>query len=35
MSAPPIRLSFEGAPGATLAARLHLPAGPVRAYARV
>ena len=33
MSAQPIRLSFEGASGATLAARLDLPAGPVRAYA--
>ncbi|MBB4660163.1 bifunctional alpha/beta hydrolase/OsmC family protein [Parvularcula dongshanensis] len=33
MSAQPIRLSFEGASGAQLAARLDLPAGPVRAYA--
>ena len=33
MSAQPIRLSFPGASGASLAARLDLPAGPVRAYA--
>ena len=33
MTAQPVRLSFEGASGATLAARLDLPAGPVRAYA--
>ncbi len=33
MTADPIRLSFEGAGGAELAARLDLPAGPVKAYA--
>ncbi|WP_031552191.1 bifunctional alpha/beta hydrolase/OsmC family protein [Parvularcula oceani] len=33
MTAQPVRLSFKGASGAELAARLDLPAGPVRAYA--
>ena len=33
MSARPTRLAFPGASGAELAARLDLPAGPVRAYA--
>ena len=33
MTAQPVRLSFEGASGAQLSARLDLPAGPVRAYA--
>ena len=33
MTAQPVRLSFPGASGADLAARLDLPAGPVRAYA--
>ncbi|GGE94628.1 OsmC family protein [Stappia taiwanensis] len=33
MSATPIRLTFPGAQGAELAARLDLPTGPVRAYA--
>ena len=33
MSAQPVRLSFAGASGAELSARLDLPAGPVRAYA--
>lgn len=33
MGAQPIKLSFEGAKGATLAARLDLPTGAVRAYA--
>ena len=32
MSARPLRLAFPGASGAELAARLDLPAGPVRAY---
>lgn len=33
MTAQPVRLAFKGASGAELAARLDLPAGPVRAYA--
>ena len=33
MSAAPLRLSFTGASGAELSARLDLPAGPVKAYA--